>query len=65
MGWASHREWSVGRSDETEQEADTMTTNADLMTRRNAAVVRGIGHTTPLSASRARNAELWDVEGKR
>ena len=42
-----------------------MTTNADLMTRRNAAVVRGIGHTTPLSASRALNAELWDVEGKR
>jgi 4-aminobutyrate aminotransferase/(S)-3-amino-2-methylpropionate transaminase len=42
-----------------------MTTNADLLTRRNAAVVRGIGHTTPLSASRARNAELWDVEGKR
>jgi 4-aminobutyrate aminotransferase / (S)-3-amino-2-methylpropionate transaminase / 5-aminovalerate transaminase len=42
-----------------------MTTNANLLTRRNAAVVRGIGHTTPLSASRARNAELWDVEGKR
>ena len=42
-----------------------MTTNAELLTRRNAAVVRGIGHTTPLSASRARNAELWDVEGKR
>jgi hypothetical protein len=42
-----------------------MTTNADLLTRRNTAVVRGIGHTTPLSASRARNAELWDVEGKR
>jgi 4-aminobutyrate aminotransferase/(S)-3-amino-2-methylpropionate transaminase len=42
-----------------------MTTNSDLLSRRNAAVVRGIGHTTPLSASRARNAELWDVEGKR
>ena len=42
-----------------------MTTNADLLTRRNGAVVRGIGHTTPLAASRARNAELWDVEGKR
>ncbi len=42
-----------------------MTTNADLLTRRNAAVVRGIGHTTPLSAFRARNAELWDIEGKR
>lgn len=42
-----------------------MTTNADLLSRRQAAVVRGIGHTTPLSASRALNAELWDVEGKR
>jgi len=42
-----------------------MTTNAELLSRRNAAVVRGIGHTTPISASRARNAELWDVEGKR
>lgn len=42
-----------------------MTTNAELLSRRNAAVVRGIGHTTPLSASKARNAELWDVEGNR
>jgi 4-aminobutyrate aminotransferase/(S)-3-amino-2-methylpropionate transaminase len=42
-----------------------MTTNAELLTRRNAAVVRGIGHATPISAYRASNAELWDVEGKR
>jgi 4-aminobutyrate aminotransferase/(S)-3-amino-2-methylpropionate transaminase len=42
-----------------------MNTNADLLSRRQAAVVRGVGHTTPVSASRARNAELWDVEGKR
>jgi 4-aminobutyrate aminotransferase/(S)-3-amino-2-methylpropionate transaminase len=42
-----------------------MPTNADLLARRHAAVVRGVGHTTPLSAARARNAELWDVEGKR
>jgi 4-aminobutyrate aminotransferase/(S)-3-amino-2-methylpropionate transaminase len=42
-----------------------MTTNANLLSRRNAAVVRGVGHSTPLSASRAFNAELWDVEGKR
>jgi len=42
-----------------------MTTNTDLLSRRNAAVVRGVGHTTPLSASRARNAEIWDVEGNR
>ena len=40
-------------------------TNSDLLARRNAAVVRGVGHSTPLSASLARNAELWDVEGRR
>ncbi|MBM6595097.1 4-aminobutyrate--2-oxoglutarate transaminase [Microvirga pudoricolor] len=42
-----------------------MTTNAALLSRRNAAVVRGIGHTTPISAERALNAEIWDVEGRR
>ncbi|WP_343714495.1 4-aminobutyrate--2-oxoglutarate transaminase [Inquilinus sp.] len=42
-----------------------MTTNAELLQRRNAAVVRGVGHTTPISAARALNAEVWDVEGKR
>ncbi|WP_243370848.1 4-aminobutyrate--2-oxoglutarate transaminase [Microvirga solisilvae] len=42
-----------------------MATNSALLSRRNAAVVRGVGHATPLSASRARNAELWDVEGRR
>ena len=42
-----------------------MTTNADLLQRRNAAVVRGVGHSTPISAARALNAEVWDVEGKR
>jgi 4-aminobutyrate aminotransferase/(S)-3-amino-2-methylpropionate transaminase len=42
-----------------------MPTNAELLARRNAAVVRGIGHATPISAARAENAEVWDVEGKR
>ncbi|HLY54430.1 MAG TPA: 4-aminobutyrate--2-oxoglutarate transaminase [Stellaceae bacterium] len=42
-----------------------MTTNADLLARRNAAVLRGIGHATPISAARAENAEIWDVEGRR
>ena len=42
-----------------------MTTNAELLTRRNAAVIRGVGHTTPISAARALNSEVWDVEGKR
>lgn len=42
-----------------------MTTNAELLSRRNAAIVRGVGHITPISTSRALNAELWDVEGRR
>jgi 4-aminobutyrate aminotransferase/(S)-3-amino-2-methylpropionate transaminase len=42
-----------------------MRTNAALLSRRNAAVVRGIGHATPISAARALNSEIWDVEGKR
>lgn len=42
-----------------------MSTNADLLARRTAAVARGVGHTTPISAARALNAEVWDVEGKR
>lgn len=42
-----------------------MTTNAELLSRRQAAVVRGVGHVTPISAQRALNAEIWDVEGKR
>lgn len=42
-----------------------MPTNAELLSRRADAVVRGVGHATPISAARARNAEIWDVEGKR
>ena len=42
-----------------------MSTNAELLARRNAAVIRGVGHITPLSAAKAKNAEVWDVEGKR
>jgi 4-aminobutyrate aminotransferase/(S)-3-amino-2-methylpropionate transaminase len=42
-----------------------MTTNAELYARREAAVVRGIGHSTQIIAARAENAEVWDVEGKR
>ena len=39
--------------------------NAEWLTRRNAAVVRGIGHSTGVFTARAKNAEMWDVEGKR
>ena len=42
-----------------------MPTNAELLSRRADAVVCGVSHATPISAARARNAEIWDVEGKR
>jgi 4-aminobutyrate aminotransferase/(S)-3-amino-2-methylpropionate transaminase len=40
-------------------------TNAALMARRRAAVARGVGQTHEIFVARAKNAELWDVEGKR
>ncbi len=42
-----------------------MSTNAELFKRRQAAIARGVGNTTPLSAQRAVNSEIWDVEGRR
>lgn len=42
-----------------------MTTNADLLARRQAAVPRGVASATPVFAARAENAEIWDVEGRR
>lgn len=42
-----------------------MTTNADLHRRRLEAIPRGIGTSFPIYVDRARNAELWDVEGRR
>ncbi len=42
-----------------------MTTNAELQARRMAAVPRGIGHATQIYAKRAKNAEIWDEEGRR
>lgn len=42
-----------------------MTTNAELLARRNAAVPRGVATATPIFAARAKNAELWDEEGNR
>lgn len=41
------------------------TSNADLLARREAAVPRGVASATPIFASHAENAELWDVEGRR
>jgi 4-aminobutyrate aminotransferase/(S)-3-amino-2-methylpropionate transaminase len=42
-----------------------MPTNAELLSRRLDAVIRGVSHVTPISAARALNTEIWDVEGKR
>ena len=42
-----------------------MTTNAELLQRRTAAVPRGVATAMPVFAERAENAELWDVEGRR
>ncbi len=39
--------------------------NIDLLARRNAAVPRALSHATAVYAQRARNAEIWDVEGRR
>lgn len=42
-----------------------MTGAADLPERRAGAVPRGIAHATAVFAARARNAELWDTQGRR
>ncbi|HVK80705.1 MAG TPA: 4-aminobutyrate--2-oxoglutarate transaminase [Verrucomicrobiae bacterium] len=41
-----------------------MTTNADLLARRTAAVPRGVSVATSVFAARAENARLWDAEGR-
>lgn len=41
------------------------TSNAALMARRQAAVTRGVGQAHEIFVSRAKSAELWDVEGRR
>ena len=42
-----------------------MTTNSDLLERRNQAVALGVANMHNLYADHAENAEIWDVEGKR
>jgi 4-aminobutyrate aminotransferase/(S)-3-amino-2-methylpropionate transaminase len=42
-----------------------MSKNADLQKRRDASIARGIANQLPVFVQRARNAELWDVEGRR
>ena len=42
-----------------------MSANQDLQQRRDAAFARGLGNQLPVYIERARNAEMWDVEGRR
>lgn len=42
-----------------------MNSNHDLQRRRDAAFARGLGNQLPVYVERARNAEIWDVEGRR
>jgi len=39
--------------------------NQQLQSRRDAAFARGLGNQLPVYVDKARNAELWDVEGRR
>jgi 4-aminobutyrate aminotransferase len=42
-----------------------MSKNLELQARRDAAFARGLGCQLPVYVDRARNAEMWDVEGRR
>ncbi len=42
-----------------------MTTNVDLLTLRESATARGVATQTRVFSDKARNAEIWDVEGNR
>lgn len=44
---------------------DLKMTNAALMTRRRAAIPRGVGQSHEVFIARGENAEVWDVQGKR
>jgi 4-aminobutyrate aminotransferase/(S)-3-amino-2-methylpropionate transaminase len=41
-----------------------MSSNSDLHRRRGAAVARGVSNAHAIYVERARNAEIWDVEGR-
>src|ERR671918_153712 len=42
-----------------------MATSAQILSRRSAAVPRGLVAAVPIAVERALNGEVWDVEGKR
>ena len=39
--------------------------NTEMSSRRDTAIARGVGMMTQVYAEKARNAEVWDVEGNR
>jgi len=43
----------------------TTSRNRELIDRRNAAVARGVAHACHVFPERAKNAEIWDVDGRR
>ena len=46
-------------------EVSIMQTNQQWQARREAAVTPGVGNALPVYIAKARNAEIWDVEGRR
>lgn len=42
-----------------------MQSNQQWQARREEAVPQGVGNALPVFVARAKNAEIWDVEGKR
>jgi len=61
----SHRSSSRSPEPLTTMQHEPHFTNAALLARRHAAVARGVGQTHEIFVQKARNAELWDVEGRR
>ncbi|MEO8281166.1 MAG: 4-aminobutyrate--2-oxoglutarate transaminase [Ideonella sp.] len=56
---------TLSTTESTQVEAASKPSNASIEARRIAATPRGVSIAFPVYAARARNAELWDVEGKR
>lgn len=48
-----------------QRDAHLTTTNAAIFERRKAAVARGVGYSHSIAIAKGRNAEVWDVEGRR
>tara|TARA_R110002072_G_scaffold108158_1_gene234943 strand:- start:1912 stop:3231 length:1320 start_codon:yes stop_codon:yes gene_type:complete len=46
-------------------QTQAIATNADWQARKEAAIARGEGNLAAIYIERAKNAEMWDVEGKR